>query len=68
MTIKERLKQQLGVDGASRKEASPRQIAEAIGKEEMSLSRGLRLYDVTEKVKEEKLKGSRKNTKFKQRN
>jgi hypothetical protein len=59
MRLIEKLKQQYNIDGASRKEATPKRIAERLGKEKLTMERGLRLYPVTEKIKEQKLKGGK---------
>ena len=57
MNLVECLKQRLRVDGAHREQATPKRIAEALGHEDLTMNRGLRIYDVTDKVKEQKLKG-----------
>ncbi len=60
MNLVERLKQQ--VEGR-RDKATPRRIAEQIGRESLSMSRGLDLYPMTERDIEEKRLGSGKGKK-----
>lgn len=57
-SLKERLQQQLE---RRRKPATPRRIAEQIGREEItSMRRGLELYPLTKRAIEEKRAGSKK--------